>query len=81
MTGNDEELSVRAIEICRNLNRRAANECAKQGISPEDVGIAAIYSAFDIASEIRGDPILAIEWMRTGIDLMERQLMQGRTIQ
>lgn len=81
MTGNDEELSVRAIEICRNLNRRAASECAKHGISPEDVGIAALYSAFDIAAEVHGDPALALEWLRTGLDLMERQIMAGSTLQ
>jgi hypothetical protein len=81
MTGDDEDLSIRAIEICRNLNRRAANECAKHGISTEEVGIAAIYSAFDIAAEVKGNPILAIEWMRTGIDMLERQLMGGGTVQ
>lgn len=81
MTGDDEKLSVQAIEICRNLNRRAANECAKHGISPEDINIAALHSAFDIAEKVKGDPILAIEWMRTGIDLLERQLLEGTTIQ
>lgn len=80
MTGNDEQLSMKAIDICRNLNRRAANECAKHGISPEDIGIAALYSAFDIAEEVKRDPVLAIEWLRTGIDLMERQIMEGRSV-
>ncbi len=81
MTGDDEALSIKAIGICRNLNRRAANECAKHGISPEDVSIAAIYSAFDIAATVKGDPVLAIEHLRTGIDLLERQIMEERTIQ
>lgn len=79
MTGNDEELSMKAIEVCRNLNRRAANECAKHGICPEDIGIAALYSAFDIAQEVKGNQVLALEWLRTGLDLMERQIMTGPT--
>jgi hypothetical protein len=78
MTGNDEDISVRAIEICRDLNRKAAAECEWRGISLEDVTLAALYSTFDIAQRFKGgDPLAAIEWLRTGTDLMERQLMKS----
>jgi hypothetical protein len=77
MTGNDEDISVRAIEICRDLNRKAAVECERRGISLEDVALAALYSTFDIAQRFKGgDPFAAIEWLHTGADLMERQLME-----
>lgn len=78
MTGNDEKLSVQAIEVCRNLNRKAAVECEKHGISLEDVSLAALYSAFDVAQRLKaGDPLAAIEWLRTGADVIERQLMSA----
>jgi hypothetical protein len=83
MTGNDEALSMRAVEIARNLNRRAASECEKQGISSEDVTIAALYSAFDLAAGFTGSRIDGVEWLRNGLHVIERQLMQeqGGTIQ
>ena len=77
MTGNDEAISEKAIEVCRELNRKAAAECYRRGISLEDVSVAALYSSFDIAQRFKGDPFAAVEWLRTGIDLMERQLMAG----
>jgi hypothetical protein len=78
MTGSDEEVSVKAIELCRGLNRKAADEYEKRGVSLEDVAVAALYSTFDIAQRFKGgDPFAAIEWIRTGADLMERQLMEG----
>jgi len=76
MTGNDEKLSIQAIEICRNLNRKAAVECEKRGISLEDVTLGALYAAFDVAQRLKsGDPMAAVEWLRTGADVIERQLM------
>ncbi len=78
MTNGDEEISVRAIELCRDLNRKAAGECERRGISAEDVTVAALYSLFDLAQRFKGgDAFAAIEWIRTGADLMEGQLMQA----
>jgi hypothetical protein len=71
MTHDDEEISVRAIELCRDLNRKAAAECERRGVSLEDVTVAALYSLFDIAQRFKsGDAFAAIEWIRTGADLM-----------
>lgn len=78
MTGHDEAISERAIEMCRDLNRRAADAYALNGISREDVSIAAVYSAFDVAEIVHGPGIAAIEWMRSSLDLMERQLLAGQ---
>lgn len=78
MTGNDEEVSVKAIELCRNLNRKAAEEYHRRGISLEDVALGALYSTFDIAQRFQGnDPFAAVEWIRTGADIIEKQLMEG----
>lgn len=77
MTNDDEDLSVSAIDLCRNINRKAANQYAARGISPEDIALAAIYSAFDIAEVAKGPGMAAVEWLRTGLDLIERQVMAG----
>ena len=39
--------------------------------------MASLYAAHDIAQNYKRDPFAAIEWMRTGLDLMERQLMEA----
>jgi hypothetical protein len=76
MTRDDEEISMKAIELTRDLCRRAALECHARGISLEDVSVAMLYASHDIAQNFRGDAFAAIEWMRTGLDLMERQLLE-----
>lgn len=80
MTGHDEHLSMSAINLCRNINRKAANEYAERGISPEDIALAALYSAFDIAEAAKGPGMAAVEWLRTGLDLIERQMLSGEPI-
>jgi hypothetical protein len=75
MTG-DEDTSIAAIELCRRVNLSAAGQYEARGVSREDVAIAALYSAFDVASELTGSRIGAVEWLRTGVDLMERQLLE-----
>lgn len=74
MTNNDETISQQAIGICRNLYRQLANECYMKGISPEDIALASIYAAFDIAEAAKGPGFVALEWMRSGLDVMEVQL-------
>lgn len=77
MTGDNEEISMKAIEVTRDLCRRAALECQARGISEEDVAVASLYVAHDIAQNLKRDPFAAVEWMRTGLDLMERQLFDA----
>ena len=64
------------IALCRDLNRKAAREYEKRGITLEYVSVAALYSTFDIARRFKGgDPFEVVEWIRTGADLVERQLL------
>lgn len=81
MTSNDEMISEKAIGICRNLNRQLANECHAKGISPEDIALASLYAAFDIAEGAKGPGLVAIEWLRSGLDVIECQLIEGQTLQ
>lgn len=81
MTGNDEALSMKAVEICRRLQRSAAGQCEARGISTEDVALATLYASFDVALCFKRDPYAAVEWLRTGIDVIERQLLNRETKQ
>ena len=75
MTGADEELSMKAIEIGRDLGRSLTQKLREEGISQEDATIAAIYSAFDAATDFTGSRINGVEWLRTATDAIERQLL------
>ena len=75
MTGDDEALSMRAIEIGRTLGRSLAEKLQNEGVSREDATIASIYSAFDLATVFTGSQIAGIEWLRTAIDAVERQVL------
>ena len=77
MTGHDEAISEHAIHTVRNLQRHLANQCFERGISPEDIALASLHSAFDIAEGAKGPGMAAVEWLRTGLDVIERQLMDG----
>lgn len=47
-----------------------------QGVRPIDALIAAIYSTHDLASQVHGNPVAAVEWIRDAADTIERQLME-----
>lgn len=80
MTGDEEHLSMSAIDICRNINRKAANQYAVMGVTGEDIALAALYSAFDIAEAAKGPGMVAVEWLRTGLDLIELGVMSDHTV-
>lgn len=77
MSENDERHSLDRIERCRRVNRLAATKYAEQGVSLEDITIASIYTALDLAMTLKGSPMAGIEWLRTAIDLQERTAMAG----
>jgi hypothetical protein len=78
MTRDEEECSLAVIEFCRTHFRKlGVVEFAKIGARPEDISIGAIYAAFDLAEGFAGDGVAALEWLRTGLDLMERQVLAG----
>ncbi|MBA3511845.1 hypothetical protein [Sphingomonas sp.] len=83
MTHDEEACSVQVIEFCRTHFRKLGAEqfAAKLGARPEDIAIAACYSAFDLAAVHKGDPIAGIEFARTALDVIERSLLAGETTQ
>ncbi len=79
MTGNDEIISLRAIDLVRDLHRKLANECHAKGISPEDLALGSLMAAFDITEGAKGEGMVALEHCRSGLDLIERGLLSGGT--
>lgn len=80
MTLNDEKASMSAIDLCRQINRKAANQYAARGVSHEDIALASIYSAFDIAEAAKGPGVVAIEWLRTALDVIEQGVIAGEQV-
>lgn len=81
MTDDEERCSERVIDFCRHMNRRMAEEQERIGARRDDIAIGAIYSAVDIQQSNLGNPIAAIEWARTALDVMENNLLSGDTLQ
>ena len=80
---NDDQLSMdeKAIELCKDVNLKAADKFRAGGISPENIARASILSSFGIAEVFTGDAIAAIEWLRTGLDVIEANVMAERDAQ
>lgn len=75
MSPDTEQASVARIEKTRGISRLAANKCAEQGVNAEELAIAGLYTAFDLAAAHAGPGIAAVEWLRLGADVIERQIM------
>ncbi len=74
MTEQEEQCSVVVIEFCRTHFRKlGAEQFAKLGARPDDISIAAIYSAVDLAQHHTGDTASAIAWARGALDVLEAQ--------
>ncbi|WP_374944112.1 hypothetical protein [Sphingomonas sp.] len=82
MTADREACSMIVIDKCRSLNRRMAEQQARIGASPDDIAIAAIYSAIDVAQRHAGGTVAAIAWARRALDVMEDGVpLQADTVQ
>lgn len=74
MDTDAEDMSLKAIELCRDFNRRMFDRQAQNGIAHADVAIAAIYSAVDVAAVFRGGIPAGLAWVRQALDVMEDRL-------
>jgi hypothetical protein len=71
----DEATSIAQIDLCRKINRSAAAKYVEQGVPPDDIAIAAAYSAVDLAQHFVGnDPVAAIAFVRRCLDVFEEGL-------
>lgn len=70
--------AAEAIERVRKLTRLlAAQVVEKYGVEAVDAALGVAYGLHDIACDLTGSPIGAIEWQRTFIDLAERGHLSG----
>jgi hypothetical protein len=76
MTEQHEIAAERVVDLCRRTHRYATSSLTAKGVEIEDAAIGALYAAHDVATAYKGGPHDAIEWLRTGLDLMERQLLE-----
>jgi hypothetical protein len=76
MTEQEEDCSMRVIDFCRRHFRQLGAEqfAAKLGARPDDISIAAIYAAVDLAQHHTGDTASAISWARQALDVLEGKL-------
>ncbi len=72
---NETEAAI--IETTRRLTRSLIAKLAAEGVEPADATIGLAYALHDAATELTGDAVQAVEWMRTASDMMENQLMGG----
>lgn len=72
---NAEDQSLANIETCRRINRSAAAQYLTRGVAPDDVAVASIYSAHDLAMHAGRNSHDSIQWLRTALDIMERNLL------
>jgi hypothetical protein len=64
------------IEPIRRAIRNSAAKLTVGGkVEPIDAALGSLYATHDLALHAGMDGHAAIEWMRTGADLMERQLL------
>lgn len=77
MIKDNDPASTKRIESTRRIHRRAAQMCQAKGVSDEELAVAAIYFAFDLAEAYAGPGMVAIEWLRTSIDVLEQGVLNG----
>lgn len=77
MSGNP--LAPDPIDRMRSVIRDGFRMFIERGFSTEDAAIAALYVCFDLAEMLpqAGAGQGAIEWMRTGCDMIERSIAAG----
>lgn len=66
-----------AIEKVRGLVRGLSDRVAVHGVEPVDAALGVAYALHDLALQLAGSPIAAVEWIRTFADLAERGHLSG----
>lgn len=77
MTKEEFDRLMPILEMVRRLERKLHAQLIERGIDRLDVLIGAIYAAHALSTEQHNGPIAGIEWMRTALDTIERQVLAG----
>jgi hypothetical protein len=77
MTEDDCARVKPVIEMAQRLHTSLHGKLIEKGVAPIDAAIAGVYSVHHLATQIHGNPVAAIEWMRDCLDAIERQAMEA----
>jgi hypothetical protein len=73
---HEEYAGVRpVIEMAQRLHGSLNRHLRKRGVLPIDALIAATYAAHHSATELHGNPVAAVEWMRDALDVIEQRAL------
>lgn len=76
MKHDQDMASERVIDFCRTHFRRlGAEELVRLGARPDDIAIAAVASAVDLAQHYHsGDPVAALAFVRRTLEILEADM-------
>lgn len=78
MPTHDDDLAriQPVIDMATRLTTKLQHQLATRGVQPIDALLGTMASAHSVASRLHGDdPVAAIEWMRSVLDVIERRLL------
>ena len=78
MTDEEFNRAMPVIEMAIRLHGELHAQLCKRGVHPIDALIASLYSTHAFGTRLHGNQGLAVEWMRDGVDTIERQLLEAK---
>ncbi len=76
MTDNEFAGIQPVIDMAARLTTKLQHQMATQGVQPIDALLGTMASAHAVAARMHGDnPVAAIEWMRSVLDVIERRAL------
>lgn len=66
---------LQAVEMVRGLLRKLTAECEAKGLSQAETLLGSLRGTLDTAARMM-DPIVAVEVLRTYLDLIESEIMR-----
>lgn len=64
-----------AVAMSQRLHGKLHGRLIEQGMIPFDALIGSMYATYGLAVALHGNPVAAIEWLRTALDTIERQTL------
>ena len=68
------DAETQIIETSRKLARRLLAKLEMEGVQPADATIGLAYALHDAATDLTGDPVAGLGWIRTAIETMAVQV-------
>lgn len=77
MTEEEFQRVQPVIESAQRHHGKLHQKLIETGVAPIDALIGSVYASHQLASQLHGNPIAAIEWMRDALDTIERQALEA----